>query len=654
MKRIIVLALLLGVMNVFSQKIKFGKVSKEELEEKVHPLDSAANATYLYKHRRTYVEYNQSIGFQIVSDYHFRIKIYNKEGFDYANFNLGYYKPESGEAEKISNLKAYTFNLNEAGEIEKTKLTKDGIFKEKVNRFRGAKKVSMPNVKEGAVIDLQYKLVSPYYMHVDDLSYQADIPIKKFYAKVEIPEWFMYNKRSKGFYFITPKSYKKAGRIPFIQVSFINNVDEYNATNVPALSDREPYIASVKTYQGGVQYELSYTNFPNEVIKTYTTTWEKVSKQIYDRSFGKEIGKRGYYKDDLAAVLEGATSDFDKLIQIFQLVKQKVKWNGVKGLYVDQGVKTAYKTGVGNVADINLMLTSMLKTAGLTANPVMVSTRGNGKPMFPTIKGFDYVVSMVEFSDNSYALLDATEPYSIPNLLPLRALNFQGRKVTESGYSSWVNLISSEHASETNTVKIAIDEEGEVEGFLRQKVDNLNAMLTRKRYNPLKEEDAISKIEENYDIEIEDFRVGNEKDLGKPYTRMLKFTSEDLVEEINGKLYINPLLFFSQLQNPFKANERKYPIDFASPWKEANKISIQIPEGYQVESIPEQLAIGVSDELGFFKFIAVNKGNAIQVSSALQFNSAIIGPNYYQEVKDFYAQLVAKQKEKIVLSKKQI
>ena len=57
----------------------------------------------------------------------------------------------------------------------------------------------------------------------------------------------------------------------------------------------------------------------------------------------------------------------------------------------------------------------------------------------------------------------------------------------------------------------------------------------------------------------------NSYKLGQPIVRNVKFTSEDLIEVINGKIYVEPLLFLSQQQNPFKLKERKL----------ANRIAIQ-------------------------------------------------------------------------------
>jgi hypothetical protein len=69
----------------------------------------------------------------------------------------------------------------------------------------------------------------------------------------------------------------------------------------------------------------------------------------------------------------------------------------------------AYKDKTGNVAEINLMLTAMLRY-GLNANPVLVSTRSNGIAMFPNRTAFNYVIAAVENGGN-YTLLDASDIY---------------------------------------------------------------------------------------------------------------------------------------------------------------------------------------------------------------------------------------------------
>jgi hypothetical protein len=659
-------------LATFSQDYDFGKVSKEELQEKFYPLDSTADAAYLYRERKTTYSYDKEIGFNVITDVYERIKIYSKEGLKKANKLISYYEPEIGERQKVRAIKAYTFNLDK-GKLKKEKLSKKDIFDEEKNKFWSVKKMAMPSAKEGSVLEIAYKIISPYYYGIDDLQFQFDIPVKKLAYKVTVPEYFTFKQKNKGYYYVTPESTRSRGSFQINssqrkttgfgsvsisysnnKIDYVTNVLEYNQNNIPALKDNEPYVSNINNYRGGVKFELESTDFikVGGDLKHYSATWENVSKEIYRSSgFGAELDKSSYFKDDLANVIADTESDFQKVTAIFQFVKSKVKWNNYVGKYTDQGVRKAYKENSGNVADINLILTAMLREAGLNANPVLISTRDNGIPFFPTLEGFNYVISMVEFSDNTYVLLDATEPYSLPNVLPVRDLNWSGRKVLKNGNSVLVKLNSPEPAAVENIVMIKFTDDFVVKGMIRTTFENLSALNFRTDNNHLKEENLITKYEEDNNIIIEDFKVANSLDLSKPVVRTVKFESEDLVEAISGKLYIEPLLFLSKHENPFKLAERKYPVDFDAPWKEESRVSIEIPKGYSVEKLPESLEIALPNNLGVFVYKIVKGFNAINVFSSLQVNADIIDPQYYPSLKEFYNQLVLKQSEKIVLIK---
>ncbi|WP_298884337.1 DUF3857 domain-containing protein [uncultured Polaribacter sp.] len=651
MKKLTLLVLLISQFTIFAQDYKFGKVSKEELKEKFHPLDSTADAAYLYRKRRTSYSYINGVGFQLVTEIHERVKIYTKEGFEMATKSVAYYNPDSGETESVSSIKGYSFSLVD-GKVVKDKLTKKSIFKEKKNKSYSIKKITMPNIKIGTVIELKYKLFSPYTNSIDDLEFQFGIPVKKLDYNIEIPEYFIFNKRSKGFYNVPMKKTAKNGTIG--SLNYRIDVFGFEGGNIPALKNDEPFISSIYNYRGGMKFELTQTNFSSlqGSIKTFSNSWEDVSKQIFKSSrFGEELNKKSYYKDDLQSIVGNITSEKEKVVAVFQFVKSKIKWNGNNSKYTEKGVRKAFKERVGNVADINLMLTSMLRSSGLKANPVLVSTRKNGVPLFPTLNGFNYVISMVDFTDGTSVLLDATEPYSLPNILPARTLNWSGRKVTKEGISSWVKLTSTKHAIEDNNLMVKISDDMIVEGLFRTKFINLSALNFRKNNNHIKDESLITKLEERYNIEIDDYKVVNKDKITTPIVRNVKFISEDLIEEINGKIYIEPSLFLTVDKNPFKLVDRKFPVDFATPWKESNRVFISIPQGYKIEQLPKPLAIGLPDNLGVFKYQIMQSGNKIRVTSILQFNNGIIAPQYYSALKDFYSQLVKKQTEKIVLIK---
>lgn len=671
MKKLIFYFVVCLTTTICSQELTFGKVSKAELEEQFYPLDSTVSAAYLYRYRNTYYDYEVDDGFRVITEVHNRVKIYSKEGFDKGIQKIVYYSPKSGSQEKVTGLKAYTFNLQK-GKVIKSKVAKKEIFDERINNYYQAKKIAMPNIQQYAIVDIKYKIISPY-RGIDDLKFQFDIPVKKLEYKTGIPSYFKFREYVKGYYQIKPQIkfknrnieietadkmvsqvggyVKKKGEVFKLNVSIKESL--FLDENIPALKGGEVFVGNIDNYRGSLIYELASITMPESMPEYFTTSWEDVNKKIYNSgNFGEELEKKSYYSKDLSSLIKDAQSEAEKVALIFQYVKSKIKWNRYYSKFTNKGVRKAYKDGSGNSAEINLILTSMLRSAEINANPVLVSTKSNGIPLFPTIKGYNYVLTKVNFLDGKYMLLDATELYSMPNVLPSRVINWKGKEISKKGNMSDVSLYPLQYATKDNILNIKITDDLEVKGMIRSKYSNHSALDFRNQNNHLKDESIIASLEEIYPIEIENFRISNRLKLSKPIGVLIKFSSSDLIEEINGNVYIDPLLFFTRKSNPFKLNERKFPIDFNTPWKNKYSINIQIPEGYKIESVPKALAIALPDNMGVFKFLVKGEANKIRVTSILQFKDSFISPEYYQDVKSFFKKIVEKQTEKIVLIKK--
>ncbi|WP_299226975.1 transglutaminase domain-containing protein [uncultured Psychroserpens sp.] len=670
MKNIICSIVLLISINSFSQNFKFGKVNEEELKEKLHPIDSSANAAYLYKYRRTYFTYNENDGFVLVTDIHDRIKIYNQEGFDYATKTINRFV-DGGTKETIVGLKAYTYNLVN-GKVDDIKLKSSGVFENEISKYTKQTKFTMPDVKEGCVIEYKYELRSPFVYNIDEFELQAEIPIKKLVALFEAPEYYNYKSNIKGYLKAIPTKESRSASISFTnktrtdgggglyptttqfsqsKVDYQVNISKYDLNNIPALND-EPYVNNINNYRSAVKYELSYRKLPNTTLKYYTTSWEDVITTIYrSENFGGQLNKLNYFKDDIDAMLSGVTDPVQKASMIYNHVKQNVKWNGYYGKYTEVGVKKAYKDHVGNVAEINLMLTAMLRYAGLNANPVLVSTRNNGVPLFPTREGYNYVISAIELPD-AVILLDATSKYSSFNLLPYRTLNWKGRIIRENESTTTVNLYPRIKAKTTTFMNATLSEDGEITGKIRNMKTNHDAMSFREAYINRNLDEYIEDLENRYGgIEISEFQVTNDLDLSKPVMVNYNFEAEEQFESIGDKLFISPMFFFTIDENPFKLESREFPVDFGYPSSSKYSINIAIPEGYKVESIPEKVAIQLPDNLGAFKYNIIANETTIQLVVDVDINTSVIAPNYYKSLKEYFKLLVEKEKEKVVLTK---
>lgn len=656
-------------LNANAQEFKLGKVSIAELQEKVHPKDTSAVAAILFKKGEVRFEYSQSKGFEMVTVVKTRIKIYKTGGYEWANKAVFYYIGGNSK-ESVSFSDATTFNLV-GGKIEKTKLKSDGEFDEKVNKYWGRKEIALANVKLGSVIEYEYTVKSPLISELKEWYFQTSIPVNHSEFTTFIPDYYVYKSNQKGFVLpkVTVGKSSKIIRYTYTEqaspglggkstssrseenLEFMETQTTYLAENLPAMKE-ESFVNNIDNYTASVSHELAMTRYPDEPIEMYATDWESVTKRIYeDENFGAELNKSGYFEDDISILLKGLTRPEEKMAVIFNFVKSKVKWNDYTGYSCNDGVKKAYKEKTGNIAEINLMLTAMLRYAGLRANPVLVSTRSNGIAIFPNRNAFNYVIAAVE-STNGLVLLDASDKFATPNVLPLRALNWIGRLIRRDGTSVEVNLMPKTVSNSTVMMNYSIDANGLVSGKLRKQETDYSAMAFRNDVYSVQDDEYLEKLEnKNNSIEINEYSRVNEENLELPVMESYSFTGSNLCENIGGKIYVKPMLFFTDLINPFKQEVREYPVDFSYPFLEKYTINISIPEGYKVEQLPAPTVITMVENLGSFRFMTNLLENTIQLSISHQINTPIISSEYYSMLKEYYQGMVAKENEKIILAK---
>jgi len=642
----------LGATSLVAQNYKFGKVSIEELQEKFNPLDSSANATVLSHKERIIYKYDPSNGFYKQIDICKRIKIYSKEGLEWAKHSVSLYDEASSNRETIMGIKGTTYNFNNES-VVKSKLKKDGIFNEKVNKYWEKITIAMPNVKKGSVVEFKYTILSPFASTLRSLGCQDLIPIKNLDYKASVPEYFRFKTYLNPLAFVKPKLVISSNNKNETEVNlrYKENVFIVKEKNVPALED-EVYVSNLENYKSKLSYELESIKSFNYKITSYSSDWNVVTKKIYEgQSFGAQLEKNSYYKEEVDELLKSVISRNDKIVAIFNFVKQKVKWNEFVGYSTHSGVRKAFKEGVGNVAEINLMLVSMLRYAGVKANPILVSTKSNGVPLFPTRKGFNYVICGIE-KENNVILLDATKNFTTINIIPESVLNWQGRIIREHGSSSWVNLFPKQNSVATTMLSVNLSEDLIFNGKLRSQKTDYLAYDYRNKYADLGNEGLIKSFSKDKgEIEISNLEVKNGKNMFKPILQSYEFAYQDGIEEIGNEVYVDPLLFLTNTENIFNQEERKYNIDFNFPRTQKTIVSITIPEGYKVKSVPESVRLAMSDQLGDYSFLVKQNGNKVQVSQTLKVNFSIIPASYYPELKEVYRKLVQKNAEKIVLEK---
>ncbi|MCP2027938.1 transglutaminase-like putative cysteine protease [Flavobacterium sp. HSC-32F16] len=642
----------LFIAKVQSQNYELGKVTIAELEEKAHPKDSSAPAAILFKKGRTVFNYVVGKGFIVNNVYEFRIKIYKPEGLSWANQKVSYYAGyENLNDDSVNFSNAVTYNL-EKGSIVKTKLNSEGSFKNKINKYWNQATITLPNVKAGSVIEFKYVLKSENVVRLPDFEIQYDVPVNFFEYKTEIPEFFIYKTLFVGKLKIESKAdVVQSGQVYFNGYKQINAA--FTASNIPALKE-EKFVDNIENYRGAIRNELERKRFPDEPVVNYTTTWEEVAKNIYkSESFGKELKEKDYFAEDLKTILHTTENHQEKLDAIFKFVQNKMNWNKEKGYLTDKGVKKAYLAQTGNTAEINFILISMLKSAGIAANPVLVSTVENGVPVFPNRTDFNYVIGSAEI-DGKKILLDASNKFTTPGILPLNLLNWKGRLIKEDGSSEEIEMIPSVPSKEIFTVIAEINPENKkMEGNVKVRKTDYSALLFREKNTGTNEESYVEKLENDLNkIEINGYSIENKKDnFSKSTLESFDFTSYNSYDVIGEKIYIKPILFYTDTTNPFKQEQRQLPVYFGYPVHQIYNVFYDVPQGYTVESLPKPIKISTENNGTSYIMNMDAEENRVQIKVGIQINSPIFTAEEYDMLKEFFQKIIASQNEKIVLKR---
>jgi len=657
-------ALLFLTISITAQDFEFGKVSLDEVQQTVYAKDSLADAVYLHKSRETYFNHEHPDGWIIITDVYQRIKILSKDGLDYATVKINLYKSSKNE-ERVTKIKGFTYNA-ENGKLDSKKLKKNGVFNTEINEYWDETSITMPNVKVGSVIEIKYQIISPFWK-IDDLIVQEEIPTAHYFAKIRTVDYFKFKRKVKGNFIASPKDYS-GGRN--VTVSYEQNtnssltqatktgvinvtefINEYEYKDVEALIE-EPYVDNIENYRYSINYELASVKFPSSGLKKYSTTWEEVVKTIFDsKYFGDQLSKTRFFKDDLALLKSNSKGQTELMNTVFDFVKNKMTWNEQNSKYSRDGLQKVYKANSGNSGDINLLLVSMLKEVGLDAYPVLLSTRAHGIPAFPTIEGLNYVIAAVKIN-NEYNYLDATEKLSTPNVLPQRVLNWNAMIVRENGTSKKVLLYPKTISNRSTLMSITLNEDGSIVGKSRTNYTLLEALTFRKKNEDIPLNQKMESLTNSFKLsDVTDLTFSNFDNLNKPVMQTFSFELEEGADVIGNDIYFSPLFFMKMDKNPFTLEVRNYPINYVYPYNHKKIVSIKIPEGYKVSSIPDPISISLPDAMGSFILNISETNGSISVMSSFTMNQSIIPTFNYSILKEFYNQRLLKENEKVVLTK---
>ncbi len=650
---IFVLIIICFTQNGMSQS-KFGNVTMDEMNMSVCPLDTSASAVMLLKVGDTRFVYNNIYGFQFEYTIQTKIKILKNEGLEWANQEIGYYQESNIRKEDIRGLSGTTYNL-EGGKIVKTKLSKEHIFDEESEKKLKLKKFTMPAAKVGSVIEYKYTIVSDFFYDLRDFNFQTSIPILYTSYEITIPEYFRFNTNYQGYVALDTRrepvnesfnlQYKDDnGRLQSHTERCTAERITYKAKDVPAIKN-EVYLWTIRDFITKVSFELKTIQYPYSTVKSFAISWGKIDEDLLDASyFGSNAKKADMFKNEISK----AEPTLSRAKEIQNMIKSKVKWDD-KNTAFPKDIKNALKNGTGSSAEVNFLLINALQAGGFDAFPVLMSTRTNGRMPIahPSVDAFNYVITGIRIDTVTY-FTDAAAKYGDWNLLPEKCMVPQAR-IMQRNNTGWVDLTMLTNSSVLKSSVFSFTD-SKYEGKVNDTRKGCTAYNTRASYSNHKDEnDYIESLKKNLACEIDSFSITNQDDTGEPLKMEYTLSTDAVLGD--EFLYINPLQEKLYAENPFKEEKRVFPVQFNYPMNYVQIIDIVVPEGYAVDELPKAERMVFNENEISFTYRIVHADNKVKLHYQYQLKKLQFLPEEYESLRDFFAKIIQKNSEQIVLKK---
>jgi hypothetical protein len=552
----------------------------------------------------------------------------------------------------LKNLRVFTYNL-ENGKIFREELKDEEFFYEETKSDFKTVKFSFPALKVGSIIEFEYSERWDSDV-LEDWNFQSGYPKLKSVYTVALPDFFNFSIQFRNKKYLTNTEKSTA-----IKTVYSRNYEYVNSTittiswtfeTIPAMRT-EAYTSTVDNFLASVKFQLSVRPHHPGLSVAVLHDWQEISDNIL--SYDEFGDPSSLIKKQANLLTEGKSTELQKAEAVFRGVREHFKVTE-RGMFVpgDQTLNDVYKAGSGNAGAINIVLIAMLRSQKIQADPVILATRDKGitNQAYPLMKNYNYLICRTEVGGVVY-YLDASDANMGFGKLPLDCYNGHARVIAKKNFPVF---LAPDSLKESSFIKAEIRNDPASHAMILESTQIAGYYESSDIRSEIKEKTLELVFKKNTQTvplgnHLDSFSVTDLKDLDLPVTLYYKMTLNPGKE---AHLYFNPFLNYGLTENPFKSAQRLYPVEMPYVLTETYELSMDIPEGNEVEELPKSERILFNDTDAVYEYKVEMTGNRIHLKSHLAFTKAIFDPEDYARLKDFYAVVVRKQNEMIVFKKK--
>ncbi|MBI3663348.1 MAG: DUF3857 domain-containing protein [Acidobacteria bacterium] len=612
-------------------------ITPEDLSVKEVPGAPGAHAVILY--RETLSDDVESF-----ETNYYRIKILTEEGKKHGDVEIIYLKGR----DDIKDIKARTIRPD--GSVVEF----DGrVFDKTVVKGRGikvfAKAFSMPEVQVGGMIEYKFKvyrdtsrLYSPYWPLQDELfTRQAKFSFRPFLRGLYDIQWYSFNvpggKAAKE---------QKGGLIGL------------EIENLPAFEEEE-YMPPEREMR--MRVEFVYTrNRGKNADEFWKNRGREIQEEVEDF-----IGRRGGIANAESRITAGAATPEEKLRKIYAHAQQMrnlsyersrtEKEEKREKIKDNNNIEDVLKNGYGYRNQIARLFVGLARSAGFAAGIVRIAERDDHF-FHKTLQDeyqLDAELAVVRVGSED-RFFDPGTPNCPFGLLAWQKTAVPGIKPDkDGGVFISTPVPGSQNALTERKASLRLTEDGTLQGKVEFIFSGLQAVRRRReamekdeaQHRKDMEDELKDRLPSNATVKVENVTglTGTDPSLKVEYSMEIP----GYAATTGRRLLVPTSVFHLGGQHPFLHAKRLYPIYFRYPSRDQDDITIELPAGYRIESLPQGRKIG-SNVLSY-EVVRENQGTKLRVRRNLILESFYFPTEYYPSLRRFYDEVRAGDEEQAVL-----
>jgi hypothetical protein len=400
-------------------------------------------------------------------------------------------------------------------------------------------------------------------------------------------------------------------------------------------------------------------------VKRPDEYWKQVDKKRNSK-LDSFVNKKGAMQQIVAQIVSPNDSPEEKLKKIYARVQQlrntsyeveKTEQEQKRNKEKDAGnVEDVWKRGMGNGRDLTWLFLGLARAAGFEAYGAWVSDRQDyffQKEALDENK-LNANVAIVKLNGQD-VYFDPGAAYTPYGYLPWEETGVVGMKLDKEG-GEWIRtpLPDSSKSRIEHKADLKLDEDGTLEGTVTTHLTGLEAM--RVRVDERNEDQTARKKYLENDL-AEDIPVGAEIELtnqpdwnssSDTFIAVYKVKIPGWISGAGRRAFFPMGIFANGEKHVFDHAERVHPIYFSYPFTRLDDITVTLPLGLQVSSVPAPVDQKGGDVIAY-SIKADKTAATLHLTRNFKMDGLLLDPKYYMALRNFYQAVRSSDEQQVVL-----